>query len=317
MSKPLALLNLPLPDYIHELFEPHCEFRPWSLLDEGSAEQLAEIQTLVIYGHPPIGDEILDKVPNLKVITNFGVGVDHIDVAACARHGVPVGHTPGAVNGATADMTMALLLSAARKIVIGDRIARSPGWTKFNPSDTIGKEVYGSTMGIIGFGGVGQQVAKRAKGFDMKILYHRRNRDPAAEQALGVEYADLDTLLAQSDFVTLNVPLTPQTRHLIGAEELKKMRSDAILINIARGGVLDHEALHQALSEGWIAAAALDVTEPEPLPRDHPLLSLDNIIIAPHLGSATDKTRIWMGQMMVKNMLAGLKGEELPNQAGF
>ena len=314
MSKPLALLNMQLPPYIEEQFLPHCEFQPWSLLDEGTPEQLAKIQALVIYGHPHISDPILDKLPNLKVISNFGVGVDHIDIVACTRHGVPVGNTPGAVDGATADMTMALLLAAARNVVTGDKHARSPGWTKFNPSELLGKEVYGSTLGIIGLGGVGKQVAKRACAFDMNVFYHKRNRDQATEQELGVEYTDLNTLLSNSDYVSINVPLTPETRNLIGAEELKKMRSDAILINIARGGVLDHDALYQALNEGWIKAAALDVTEPEPLPRDHPLLGLENIIITPHLGSATDKTRRWMGRMMVENMVAGLKREAFPHQ---
>jgi glyoxylate reductase len=211
-------------------------------------------------------------------------------------------------------MTMALLLAVARNVVIGDRFARSPGWAAFNPSDLPGKEVYGSTLGIIGLGRIGQQVARRAKGFDMKILYYRRQRDIAVEQALGVTYADLDTLLQSSDYVTLNVPLTAHTRHLIGERELKKMRPDAMLINIARGGVVDHEALYRALTQGWIAAAAVDVTEPEPLARDHPLLALDNLIITPHLGSATVKTRRWMGQMMVENLLAGLHGQPLPYQ---
>jgi glyoxylate reductase len=209
-------------------------------------------------------------------------------------------------------MTMALLLAAARNIVIGDKFARTPGWTSFNPSDLPGKEVYGSTLGIIGFGRIGQEVAKRARAFDMQVLYFRRHRDPQAEQRLGVEYADLDTLLSHADYVTLNVPLTADTRHLIGASQLQRMRADAMLINVARGGVVDHDALYRALSEGWIAAAAVDVTEPEPLPRDHPLLQLDNIIIAPHLGSATVKTRAWMGRMMVENMVAGLNGEALP-----
>lgn len=314
MAKPLALLNRPLPDYIADQFAPHCDFRPWSLLETGSADELAALQAVVIYGHTHIGDAELAKLPKVKVISNFGVGVDHIDVAAATRHGVPVGNSPGAVDGATADMTMALLLGVARKLVVADRIARSPEWTEFNPSDTIGKEVYGSTLGIVGLGRIGKEVAKRAKGFAMKVLYFRRNRDAQAEQELGVEYADLDTLLAQSDFVTLNVPLTPTTRHMISTAELKKMRDDAMLINIARGGVVDHTALYQALTEGWIAAAALDVTEPEPLPRDHPLLKLDNVIIAPHLGSATLKTRKWMGRMMVENMVAGLSDKPLPHQ---
>ena len=314
MPKSKVILNKPLPPYIDKQFEPHCEFVPWSLLETGSAAELAEISAIVVYGHTPVSDPVLDKLPNVKVISNFGVGYDHIDVAAATRHGVVVGNTPGAVDGATADMTMALLLGIARKVAEGDRYARGPDFLRFDPSFMIGKEVYGSTLGIIGMGRIGMQVAKRAKGFDMRILYHNRNRDTQAEQDLGVEYVSLDTLLAESDFVTLNVPLTPQTRGLISADELRKMRPDAMLINIARGAVVDHDALYQALSEGWIAAAALDVTEPEPLPREHPLLKLDNVIITPHLGSATLGTRSWMGRMMVENLVAGLKGEALPYQ---
>jgi len=314
MSKPKVILNKPLPPYIAEQFEPTCDFVPWSLLDSGSESERAAIEGIVVYGHTPVNDSVLGKLPNVKVISNFGVGYDHIDVASAHRHHVVVGNTPGAVDGATADMTMALLLGVARRVAEGDRYARGPDFLHFDPSFMIGKEVYNSTLGIIGLGRIGKQVAQRAKGFEMRILYHKRHRDEAAEQALGVEYASLDTLLAESDYVTLNVPLTPETRNLIGADELRKMRSDAMLINIARGAVVDHEALHQALSEGWIAAAALDVTEPEPLPREHPLLTLDNVLITPHLGSATLGTRSWMGRMMVENLQAGLRGEPLPYQ---
>ena len=312
VSQPLVILNKPLPPYIAEQFEGLCEFVPWSLLDSGSAEQLAAITGMVVYGHTPVNDSVLDKLPNVKVISNFGVGYDHIDVASASRHGVVVGNTPGAVDGATADMTMALLLGLARRVADGDRYAHGPDFLHFDPSYMIGKEVYGSTLGILGLGRIGKQVAQRAKGFDMKILYHKRTRDEAAEQALGVEYASLEQLLAESDFVTLNVPLTPETRGMIGTAQLRQMRSDAMLINIARGAVVDHDALHQALSEGWIAAAALDVTEPEPLPRDHPLLKLDNVLITPHLGSATRGTRSWMGRMMVENLQAGLQDQTLP-----
>ena len=314
MPKPKVILNKSMPSYIAEQFEPHCEFVRWSLLETGSNEELAEIRAIVVYGHTPVNGPVLDKLPNAKVISNFGVGYDHIDVASATRHGVVVGNTPGAVDGATADMTMALLLGIARKVTAGDRYGRGPDFVRFDPSFMIGKEVYGSALGIIGMGRIGTQVAKRAKGFDMRILYHNRSRDTQAERDYGVQYVSLDELLSQADFVTLNVPLTPQTRGLIGAEQLRKMRPDAMLINIARGAVVDHDALYQALSEGWIAAAALDVTEPEPLPRDHPLLKLDNVIITPHLGSATLGTRSWMGRMMVENLVAGLKGEALPYQ---
>ena len=185
VSQPLVILNKPLPPYIAEQFEGLCEFVPWSLLDSGSAEQLAAITGMVVYGHTPVNDSVLDKLPNVKVISNFGVGYDHIDVASATRHGVVVGNTPGAVDGATADMTMALLLGLARRVADGDRYAHGPDFLHFDPSYMIGKEVYGSTLGILGLGRIGKQVAQRAKGFDMKILYHKRTRDEAAEQALG------------------------------------------------------------------------------------------------------------------------------------
>lgn len=312
MSPPDVLLNRSLPDYIEEQLAPYCTFQPWSLLTEGDTAARAAIQGIVTYGHTPIDETVLAPLPNLKVISSFGVGHDHIDVAACSRHGVAVGNTPGAVDGATADMTWALLLALARNVVIGDRFARGPEFTRFDPSRLIGKEVYGSTLGIVGLGRIGQQVARRARGFEMTLLYHNRHRDPAAEAELGARYAGLGELLEAADFVTINVPLTADTRGLISTAELRRMKPDAVLINIARGAVVDTDALYQALNERWIAGAALDVTEPEPLPRDHPLLALDNLVITPHLGSATRRTRRWMGQMMMENLRAGLAGERLP-----
>ena len=267
---------------------------------------------LFTYGHPPVDDAMMAALPELKVISNFGVGVDHIDVAAAAARGIPVGNTPGEVDGSTADMTMALILATARNMVVGDRFARSAEFTIYDPSLLIGTEVHGATLGIIGMGAIGKQVARRASGFDMEVLYHNRNRDAAAEAELGVRYAPLDELLRHCQFVTLNVPMTPETHHLIGKDELRAMRSDAILVNAARGGVVDTDALYEALTAGWIRAAGLDVTDPEPLPRDHRLLALDNLVIMPHLGSAADRSRQRMAEMAVANLRAGLEGRPLP-----
>src|SRR5690606_20420252 len=261
-----------------------------------------------VYGHPKIGGALMDRMPKLRVISNFGVGVDHINLEDAAARGIAVGNTPRLVDGATADMTFALLMAAARNLIIGDRYARSPEFTFYDPNILHGYEVHGATLGIIGMGNIGKEVARRASGFDMRVLYHNRRRDPAAEQALGVTYATLDDLLAQSDYVTLNVPMTPETRHLIGRAQLQAMKPTAFLINVARWGVVDHAALVEAWREGWIAGAALDVTEPEPLPRDQPLLTLDNVVIAPHLGSATRQTRYNMARRAVDNLLAGLAG---------
>lgn len=314
MSKPLVLLDVPLLPFMQAQVEPLCEMCPWALLKNGDRETLSRIQGIYTYAHPVVDGTLLDQLPSLKVISNFGVGVDHIDLRAAVDRSIPVGNTPGAVDGATADLTMALMLAAARNVVAGDKHAHSPHFTHYDPGHLLGLEVFGSTLGIVGMGRIGQQVAKRAKAFDMRVIYHNRRRNLEAEAALGVEYATLEDLLAESHFVTLNVPLTPETTHFIGEAQLRLMRRDALLINVARGPVVDQQALVHALSEGWIAGAALDVTDPEPLPRDHPLLGLDNLVITPHLGSATLRTRERMGQMAAANLAAGLKGAPLPNE---
>jgi glyoxylate reductase len=269
---------------------------------------------LLTYGHPRVDGEVMDRMPNLKVISNFGVGVDHIDLAAARARAIPVGNTPHILDGATADMTFALLLTAARNIVIGERYAHSAEFTHYDPNLLIGSEVHGATLGIVGMGNIGRQVARRARGFDMTVLYHNRARNPQAEAELGATYATLPDLLGRADYVTLNVPLTAETRGMIGRAQLRQMRPTAWLINAARGGVVDHTALVEALENRWIAGAALDVTEPEPLPRDHPLLGMDNAIIVPHLGSATRQTRRAMAQLTVDNLHAGLAGLPLPSR---
>ena len=312
MHEALILVDVPLAPFIEELFAPNCRSGPWSLLEERTNEALQEVEGLFLYGHPVIDGPFMDRLPNLKVISNFGVGIDHVDLAAAEARGIPVGNTPGAVEGATADMTMALLLACARNVVAGDRYARGPDFHYYDPSLFLGREVHGSTLGIVGLGNIGREVARRARGFDMRILYHSRHRKPKAESELGVEYASLRGLLEQAHFVTLNVPMTPETRHLIGEEQLAWMRSDGILVNVARGGVVDHAALYRALADRRIAGAAIDVTEPEPLARDHPLLQLNNLVITPHLGSAGSRTRLRMAQMTVDNICAGLQGKRLP-----
>ena len=299
-----------LPPSMVEMLRDEIDVFNWDAA-LGSAS-LERAEALVTYGHPRVDVPLLDRAPRLKVVSNHGVGVDHIDVAACEARGIPVGNTPGVLDQSTADMTFALLLAAARNVVCGDAYARGPEFTHYDPSFMIGKEVSGSTIGIIGFGRIGQQVAQRARGFDMRILYHSRSRKPDAEAALGAEYRSLDDLLRESDFITLNCPLTPETQNLIGASQLQRMKPNAVLVNLARGGVVDHPALWEALTAGTIAGAAVDVTEPEPLPRDHPLLNVPNLIITPHLGSASDRTRRKMQEMTVENLWAGLRGEPLP-----
>ncbi|MEM7128803.1 MAG: D-glycerate dehydrogenase [Chloroflexota bacterium] len=303
--------NADLVPKVLDTLTPYCDVKRWYNDEPNDPAVLQEAEGFFVYGHPHITGEVMNSMPNCRVISNFGVGVDHIDLEAAKARGIPVGNTPGFVDGATADMTFTLLMAAARNVVIGHQYAIGPDFLHYNPDLHHGQEIYGSTLGIIGMGRIGKEVARRASGFDMKVLYHNRNRDLEAEAALNVSYATLPELLKEADFVTLNMPLTPETRGMIGAAELAQMKSSAILINLARGGVVQHDALVDALRNKTIWAAALDVTEPEPLPRDNPLLTLENVIIAPHLGSATLRTRKAMVQRTTDNLLAGLRGEAL------
>ncbi|MDA0711629.1 MAG: D-glycerate dehydrogenase [bacterium] len=308
-----VIVDVDLPEQMIEMIGGRCNLHMMShgRLDDTHYKRA---RGLLTYGHILVDGEMMDKMPNILVISNFGVGVDHIRLDEAKKRGIPVGNTPHILDGATADMTFALLMAAARNIVVGDQYARSAAFTHYDPRILMGYEVHSSTLGIIGLGNIGKQVARRASGFDMKVLYHNRKRDPAAEAALGVTYAALDDLLTRSDYVTLNVPLSPETRSMIGREQLRKMKKTAFLINLARGGVIDHEALLEALDNNWIAGAALDVTEPEPLPRDHPLLKLKNVVIVPHLGSATYQTRHGMALRTVENLIEGLEGRPLPSR---
>ena len=310
---PFVLADTPLSPAIATMLAGRVELLPWSAAVGPDAKRVEAVYT---YGHPHVGSELLDRLPGVRVISNFGVGVDHIDLVAAVARNIPVGNTPGILDGATADMAFALLLAAGRRLVEGDRYARGPDFLHYDPSFMLGREVHGSTLGIVGMGRIGEQVARRAKGFDMKILYHNRRPRPEVETALGVRYVSLDDLLAGSDYVVLTVPLTPATRGLIGRPQLARMKPTAALVNIARGGVIDHAALADALAGGTIRAAALDVTEPEPLPRDHPLLRLPNLTIVPHLGSATEETRKKMAEVSVENLLAGLEGRALAFRVG-
>lgn len=308
-----VLTNTQLSPTILEMLTPACTVTVW----QGEATDpalLAAAEGFFVYGHPKIAGPLMDRMPKLRVISNFGVGVDHINLDDARARNIAVGNTPRLVDGATADLTFALLMAIGRNVVIGDRYARSAAFTHYDPNILHGHEVHGATLGIIGMGNIGRQVARRARGFDMRVLYHNRKRNLAAEAEVDATYAELPDLLAQSDYVTLNMPLTPETRGMIGRAQLRAMRPTAYLINVARGGVVDHDALVEALTQGWIAGAALDVTEPEPLPRDHPLLQLDNVIITPHLGSATVQTRYNMARRAVDNLLAGLEGRAMPNR---
>ncbi len=257
---------------------------------------------------------LMDSIgPQIRVISQMAVGFDNIDVTAATEKGIPVGNTPGVLTDTTADFAWTLLMAAARRVVEGDKFTRAGKWKTWGPVDFLGPDITGATLGLIGFGRIGQAVARRARGFDMRILYFDRKRQPDAEQQLGAQYADLDTLLQESDFVSLHTVLSEQTHHLINETRLRMMKPSSILINTARGPIVDPVALYHALSAGTIAYAALDVTEPEPIRANDPLLSLDNIIVAPHIASASFQTRNKMASMAAENLIAGLKRERLPN----
>jgi glyoxylate reductase len=250
--------------------------------------------------------------PGLRVISNMAVGFDNVDVAEATRRHIPVGNTPGILTETTADMAFALLMAAARRIVEAEAFTRAGRWQTWGPMLLLGRDVAGATLGIIGFGRIGRAMARRALGFDMRVLYcDPHQAEP--EAAPGAERVDLDTLLAESDFVSLHTPLNEGTRHLIDAAALRRMKPSAILINTARGPIVDPKALYEALRSGTIGYAALDVTEPEPIPPDSPLLTLPNAIIVPHIASATIATRGKMARMAAENLLAGLRGQRLPN----
>lgn len=266
----------------------------------------------------PIDQEVMDRAgPGLKVISNYAVGFDNIDVAEATRRGIPVGHTPDVLTDTTADFAFALLMAAARRVVEGDRYVRAGQWQTWGPTLLLGQDVAGATLGILGFGRIGRGMARRGSGFGMRTLFYDdyiADDDPAIAET-GVEKVGLDHLLRESDFVSIHTPLTPETHHLINAEAFAKMKPTAIVINTARGPLIDAAALYTALSTGQILYAGLDVTDPEPIPPDSPLLELDNLVIAPHIASASVVTRSKMAEMAAQNLIAGLEGRRIPHCA--
>ena len=257
----------------------------------------------------PIGAEIIAKASQLQVVSNMAAGVDNIDIAACTSRGIPVGNTPGVLTEGTADLTMALLLSIARNLPQASQDARTGKWKTWSPTGWLGADLNGAILGIVGMGKIGQAVARRAQGFGMRIVYH----DTQPKGDISATYLPLEELLKTSDFISLHTPLTEKTYHLLDAARLGLLKSTAYLINTSRGSVIDPEALQHALREGRLAGAALDVTDPEPLPPEHPLYQLPNCLILPHIGSATYHTRRRMAELACANLLAGLAGKPLPH----
>lgn len=314
--KPKIFVTRRLPDAALQALIESCEVDLWD--DETPppydvlCEKIQDKDGLVCLLTDRIDAALMEKAPKLKVISQIAVGFDNIDVKAATARGIRVGNTPGVLTDATADFAFTLLMAAARRLGEAIDYVRSGQWTTWGLTLLLGQEIYGATIGIIGFGRIGQAVAKRAAGFDMKILYHDAMRLPEAEKQYNAQYRTMDDLLRESDFVSLHVNLTAETRGMINQRAFDLMKPTSVLINTARGPIVDSDALYDALNNGKIAAAALDVTDPEPLPHDHRLLSLPNLIVAPHIASATTTSRTKMSMMAVENLLAGLRSQPLP-----
>jgi glyoxylate reductase len=257
-----------------------------------------------------VDEELLSRAKRLKVVANMAVGYDNIDVTAAKKRGIQVTNTPDVLTEATADLTFALLMAAARRITEANRFLLAGQWTSWSPTLLAGQNVFNATLGIVGMGRIGEAVARRAKGFGMSILYCNRHRKPEAEQAVGAQYRELDDLLKQADYVVMLMPLTPDTAKMIGEREFSLMKPTSVFVNVSRGGTVDEEALYKALAEKKIWAAGLDVFQKEPVPLDHPLLTLPNVVALPHIGSATYQTRMEMAKLAAVNIRAVLEGKE-------
>ena len=275
-------------------------------------EWLAKADALFSTGNIKINEELLAKAPNLKVIAQASVGYDNIDIAACNARNIPVGNTPGVLVDAVADLAYALILDSARKIVLAYDHVKSGKWGENKPFG-LATDLANKTLGVVGMGDIGSAIAERAKASKMKIVYHNRNRR-ADDEALGATYVTFDELLAQADFIVIAVTLNPTTKGMFNKEAFAKMKDGARIVNISRGAVIDTEAMYEALLSGKLAYAAMDVTDPEPLPGDHKLLSLPNVTVTPHMASATTETRDAMALLTVDNILAGLEGKPMPAQ---
>jgi glyoxylate reductase len=318
-DRPRVLVTRVIPDEGLDAVREACDVDLWE--DElppprdELLRRVAGVDGLLSLLTDRVDDELLDAAgPQLRVVSNFAVGFDNIDVPALTRRGVPAGNTPGVLTETTADLAFALLMAGARRIPEGVDYVREGRWRTWGPMLLMGVDIHGATLGIVGFGRIGREMARRGRGFGMEILYHDVHpASPEDEAELGARRVEMDELLRESDFLSLHVNLTDETRHLIDADALRAMKPTAVLVNTSRGPVVDPAALEVALREGEIFAAGLDVTEPEPLPADHPLVGLPNCVVVPHIASASKVTRGKMAAIAAANLLAGLRGERLPH----
>jgi len=317
MTKPKVFVTRIIPDKGLDMVRDFCEVDLWTDELPPSREELFRrvqgVNGILSLLTDHIDGEVMDTAgAQLKVISNHAVGFDNIDINAATARRIPVGNTPDVLTDATADFAFTLMMSAGRRILEADRYVRDGKWKTWGPMLLLGTEMRGATLGLVGFGRIGKAMARRAVGFDMRVIYY----DPMEAKPdpdIKASPVDFESILEESDFISLHTPLTPDTRHLIDSEALSKMKPTTVLVNTSRGPVVDLDALYYALKEKHIFAAGLDVTEPEPLSSDHPLLTLDNVVVMPHIASASKLARDKMSWMAAKNLIAGLKGDHLPN----
>lgn len=316
--KPRIYITRKLPEIVMSELREVCEVCMWEKEDvpvprEVLVREVARAEGLLTMLTDGVDEALLSLSPRLRVVSNMAVGYNNIDVKAAHRRNIIVTNTPGVLTETTADLTFALLMATARRLVEASDYLRQGQWKTWSPMLLTGQDIYGATLGIIGLGRIGEALARRACGFDMKVLYYNRNRKLEAEKTLGVEYVPLDTLLTRSDFVSIMTPYTSETKNLIDQDELARMKPSAILINTARGGIVNEAALYDALKSGAIWGAGLDVFEEEPVRLDHPLLTLPNVVTLPHIGSASIQTRLSMARLAVTNLMEAIQGRNPPH----
>jgi glyoxylate reductase len=316
MAKPKVYVSRIIADEGLELLREVCELQVWQHKElmprEMQLQLFAGCRGLLTTTDIKIDAPLLAACPAVQVVSNHAVGYDNIDVAACTAAGVPVGNTPDVLTETTADLAFALILASARRLAEMVEWVRQDHWTpETGMLENLGTDVHHATLGIVGLGRIGREVARRAAGFSMAVLYHGRSRDAQAEQEFGARFVDKEALLRHSDFISLHLPLSSATYHYIGRKELKLMKPSAILINTSRGQIVDQSALLEALQNGQIAGAGLDVTDPEPMRRGHPLLALPQVTVLPHIGSATRKTRAMMAQRAAQNLINAINGRPM------
>ncbi len=317
MAKPKVFVTRIIPEGGLKVIREHCDVDLWVEDLPPSYEMLLErsqnCDGVVSLLTDRIDAHFMDSCPQVRVVSNFAVGFDNIDIPSATERGILVGHTPGVLTETTADFAFALLMSLARRIPEGIDYVRNDQWQTWGPMLLMGQDVHHATLGLIGLGRIGIEMAKRARGFDMRVVYTDMYRREDLEASMGLEYASFDDVLRSADFISVHTPLTAETRHLLSKDAFSKMKKTAIVINTARGPIIDTEALTEALQNGVIGGAALDVIDPEPLRADHPLVNMPNCIVVPHIASASETTRTHMAEIAAYNLLAGLRGEKLPN----